>query len=70
VKQVKLAYQLQTARDKFSVIAEKQVGANLKIADALTTIGTALEKLADNDKRRLENEKLMLEMYAKVLDKL
>lgn len=70
VKQVKLANQLQTARDVFSTIAEKEVEANFKIADALTTIGIALEKLADNDKKRLENEKLILEIYTKVIDKL
>lgn len=69
-KQVKLSNQLQTARDAFSLIAEKQVEANFKIADALTTIATALEKLADNDKKRLENEKLIIEIYTKVIDKL
>lgn len=70
MKQVKLGNQLQTARDVFSVIAEKEVEANFKIADALTTIGTALDKLADNDKRRLENEKLILDIYTKLIDKL
>lgn len=69
-KQVKLGNQLQTARDVFSLIAEKEVEANFKIADALTTIATALEKLADNDKKRLENEKLIIEIYSKVIDKL
>ncbi|KAF0685888.1 Myb DNA-bind 5 domain-containing protein, partial [Aphis craccivora] len=69
-KQVKLGNQLQTARDAFSLIAEKEVEANFKIADALTTIATALEKLADNDKKRLENEKLIIEIYTKVIDKL
>jgi len=52
VKHVNLANQQQTARDVFSVIAEKEVEANLKIADALTTIGTALEKLADKVGKR------------------
>lgn len=57
-KQVKLGNQLQTARDAFSLIAEKQVEANFKIADALTTIATALEKLADNDKKDWKTKNL------------
>lgn len=70
MKQVKLYNQLQTARDAFSLIAEKQVESNSKIADALTTIGIALEKFTENDKERLENEKLMLDIYTKMIDKL
>ena len=54
---MKLSNQLQTARDAFSLIAEKQVEANFKIADALTTIATALEKLADNDKKKVGKRK-------------
>jgi len=52
-KQVKLGDQLQTARDVFLLIPEKEVEANFKMADALTTIGTALEKLTNNDKKKV-----------------
>lgn len=57
MKQVKLGNQLQAARDVFSFIAEKQVEASSKIADALTTIGIALEKLAENDKKKVGKRK-------------
>jgi len=63
LKHIKLDNQLQTAREVFSPIAEKQVDTNSKISDALVAIGTALEKFAENDKKRLENDKLILEVY-------
>lgn len=61
--------QLQTARNTFSAIADKQADSFKVIADSLFVIGKALDKMSDNDIQRTENEKKMLIMFEKVLDK-
>lgn len=50
----KLSNQLQTARDKFTAIAEQQVAVSQLMAESLSTISKALEKIADNDKKKYQ----------------
>lgn len=69
VKQ-KLSSQLQTARDSFNVIAEKQANATKLMADSLSVVGKALEKMADNDEKRIANEKKLLDLYENILEKI
>ena len=69
VKQ-KLSAQLQTARNSFNGIAEKQADAMTLMADSLSVIGKALNIMADNDAKRNENDMKMIALYDKILQKL
>lgn len=69
VKQ-KLSNQLQTARSSFNNLTEKQANANKLIADSLLLIGKALTKMADNDDKRIENDKKILVLFEKILEKM
>jgi len=64
-----LRSQLQTARNTFNVIADKQADSIKVIADSLLVIGKALDKMADNDIQRTENERKTLILYEKILEK-
>ncbi|XP_022161251.1 uncharacterized protein LOC111027259 [Myzus persicae] len=64
-----LRSQLQTARNTFNVIADKQTDSIKVIADSLLVIGKALDRMADNDIQRTENERKMLILYEKILEK-
>ncbi|XP_015377083.1 PREDICTED: uncharacterized protein LOC107171357 [Diuraphis noxia] len=66
----KLSTQLQTARNSFNVIAEKQADAMTLMADSLSVIGKALNTIADNDAKRTENDMKMIALYDKILQKL
>lgn len=66
----KLSNQLQTARNSFTAIAEKQVEISKLMAVSLSTIGKALEKIADNDEKKILNERKMLDLYEKILDRI
>lgn len=66
----KLSAQLQTARNSFNGIAEKQADAMTLMADSLSVIGKALNTMADNDAKRNENDMKMIALYDKILQKL
>ena len=61
---------MQTVRETFTTIAKQQIEVSKLMVESLSIIGKALEKIADNDEKRILNERKMLDFYKKKLEKI
>ena len=57
---------MQTVRETFTTIAKQQIEVSKLMVESLSIIGKALEKIADNDEKRILNERKMLDFYEKI----